>query len=79
MGLKEIEREVRQQIREKLNKLPAPSFGIADKRWYYMAPLFMDGGGYVTNWLNSEDQLATYDDSDEKPKSRRASLPICIL
>ena len=62
MSLTEIERSVRKAIEEKLSKCAAPDNGQPDRRWYYLAPLFMDGAGYVSNWLNSEDKLAAYDD-----------------
>ena len=72
MRLSEIERSVGKIISEKLNRFSAPHRGQPDKRWYYLAPLFLDGGGYVTNWLNSEDPLADYgDDENEDEENTR--------
>lgn len=70
MSLSEIERFVRKKIEEKLTKLPAPTNGQPDRRWYYLAPLFFDDGVYVTSWLNSEDKLADYDDDDENKRQK---------
>lgn len=70
MTLNAIEKEIKSKISEKLDRFPSPASGQPDRRWYYMAPLFMDGAGYVTQWLNNEEPLSSYDD-DEKTKKQK--------
>lgn len=65
MTLKEIEKEVREKISEKLDKIPSAS-SEKDNRWYYLAPLLLDGAGYVTTWLSHREKLSKYGDEDEK-------------
>lgn len=71
MSLREIEREIRGKITEKLNRLPSPKSGQPDRRWYYLAPLFMDGAGYVSDWLNSDESLSVYDEDDDRTKRQK--------
>lgn len=70
LSLKEIESEIKLKISEKLEKYNAPETGKVDKRWYYMAPLFMDGPGEVTNWFEYSQSLADYDE-DEKTRKQK--------
>ena len=73
MSLKDIEKSIKEKISAKLDKFDAPTTGKADNTWYYLAPLLLDGAGYVTTWLNS-DELAYYDDEDEKSKKQKGFL-----
>lgn len=54
-NLTDIERELRQQVREKLKSLKIYrkiSNRNEDARWYYLAPMLMDGKEYVTAWID---------------------------
>lgn len=76
LSLKEIEKEVGEKIKVKLDKYEAPSRGAQDNRWYYLAPLLLDSGryaGYIDTWLNSDESLAAYED-DEKTKKQKGFL-----
>lgn len=70
MNIQQIREQVREKIRNKLKELPSPDRGNQDRRWYYIAPLMMDGDMYVSSWLGSVDKLADYDDGDEKSKKQ---------
>lgn len=74
LKLKDIEREIKAKISEKVDKFEAPKTGTADARWYYLAPLFLDGAGYVTTWLDNDDNLSVFDDEDEKSKKQKGFL-----
>jgi hypothetical protein len=39
-----------------------------------LAPLLLDGAGYVTTWLNQDQYLAVYDEDDEKSKKQKGFL-----
>lgn len=71
MTIRGIQKQIKGQISEKLNSFPAPKRGTQDKRWYYMAPLMMDGEKYACHWLESGNKLADYDDGDEKSKRQK--------
>ena len=62
------------KIADKLVKYETTTSGVQDKRWYYIAPLLLDGAGYVTTWLNSDSELTSYDDEDEKTKRQKGFL-----
>ena len=44
--------------------------GNVDKRWYYLAPLLLDGAEYASQWLESSDKLADYDDDEKANRSK---------
>ena len=71
---REIEKDIKSKISEKLAKYESPKSGVQDKRWYYVAPLLLDGAGYVTTWLNSGEYLASFDDEEEKNKRQKGFL-----
>ncbi|MFQ9701788.1 MAG: hypothetical protein ACLR0U_04235 [Enterocloster clostridioformis] len=47
LTLREIEKEIKGKIADKLVKYETTTSGVQDKRWYYIAPLLLDGAGYV--------------------------------
>ena len=52
--LAEIERSIREQIRIKLKELRIYEIASSrneDARWYYLAPMLMDGRAYATSWI----------------------------
>ena len=74
LALKDIEKEIRNKIAEKIDKFEAPKTGASDARWYYLAPMLLDGAGYVTTWLDYGDDLSVFDDEDEKSKKQKGFL-----
>ena len=72
LSLIDIQREIKEKIHKKLmsrcSDYGKTYSGNEDKRWYYMAPLFMDGGGYVSGWLDNDKKLSDYEDEGEKRK-----------
>ena len=75
MSIREIQKQVRAKIQEKLKELPSPERGNQDRRWYYIAPLMMDGDKYVYSWiesgLESADKQPDYDDEEGKSKKQK--------
>lgn len=71
MGIRDIQRQVRESIREKLKEFPTSERGNQDRRWYYIAPLMMDRDKYAYSWLESADKLADYDDGDDKTNKQK--------
>ena len=67
LSMREIQKHVRGRIAAKLEAYKSPARGAVDRRWYYLAPLLMDGAEYVYRWLERGDRLADYDE-DEKVK-----------
>ena len=72
LSLAEIQGEIKEKIHKKLaSRCPdygATDSGNEDKKWYYMAPLLMDGGGYVSGWLDNDKKLSEFEDEGEKRK-----------
>lgn len=73
-SLKEIEKEIKTKISEKLAKYDTPEKGRADERWYYMAPLFLDPCEYVKGWYDKDDKLLPSDDEEDNGKNQKAFL-----
>ena len=75
MGIRDIQKQVREKIREKLKELPSPERGNQDRRWYYIAPLMLDGDKYAYSWiesgLESADKQPDYDDEEGKSKKQK--------
>lgn len=63
LSLAQIEREVREALRSKLNDLcvSGQPGGRADARWYYLAPMLLDGADKALEWAR------TLVDADEEP------------
>lgn len=75
LKLKDIEKEIKDKITEKVNKFEAPKTGPADARWYYLVPMFIDREEYVTAWLDNNGNLSAFDDEeDEKNKKQKGFL-----
>ena len=74
LSLREIEKEIKGKIADKLAKYESITFGRADNRWYYIAPLLLDGAGYVTGWLGSDEALASFDEEEDKTKRQKGFL-----
>ena len=74
LSLREIEKEIKGKIADKLAKYESITSGRADNRWYYIAPLLLDGAGYVTGWLGSDEALASFDEEEDKTKRQKGFL-----
>lgn len=60
--------EIKERLRAKLDKLMSPIIGKyshdsvrEDRRWYYMAPVLLDGVDYANDWID----LMSYEEGDE--------------
>jgi len=65
MTLADIERSIKAELRNRLSRLmryQKTTTGPEDAKWYYLAPMLMDGPGYVSNWLDT--LLASMNDTD---------------
>lgn len=71
MSIRDIQKQIRERVSEKLKEFPSPERGNQDRKWYYIAPLMMDSAKYVHSWLESKNELAAYDDGDEKSKKQK--------
>lgn len=65
-------KEVMANISSKIESLAIveESAGIADNRWYYLAPLLMDSTSYVEQWLRGGTMLSEYE--EDEPAARGA-------
>lgn len=71
MSFREIRRYIRNTIADKVDAFSSPQSGMQDKRWYYVAPLFLDGDEYAIKWLTSGDELLDYDGEEETGKRQK--------
>ena len=51
LDCKQIEREIKGEIKERLSHFPDPKGGNDDLRWYYMIPMIWDDEDRVRQWL----------------------------
>ncbi len=71
--IREIQRNIRGKITEKLADFPVQKNGNYDKRWYYIAPLLMDGEEYASEWI--KEYKTHYDDyTDENNKKKKGFI-----
>ena len=68
LSLKEIETKIKAKIKEALIPLKTTDEGVADKRWYYMAPMLIDGFDYYDKWSEKLDPLYESDDGENGGK-----------
>lgn len=73
MSLRDIEKEVKGRIAEELDKIKTPAHGVADQRWYYMAPLFLDPQEYAKEWLKKDNNLLS-EGEEEKDRDTPSSF-----
>ncbi len=72
MGIRDIQKQIKAKISAKLNEYPSVKTGTPDKKWYFLAPLLIDGEEYVYSWLESGDKLADYGDDEENSKRQKS-------
>lgn len=70
LSLREIRKKLKKDITAALRKYPAPERGREDQRWYYLAPMLLDGAGYVTTWLYRGEAMADGEEDTETVKKR---------
>lgn len=66
LSLRELRKRLKRTIAEKLQKYPNPKKGREDLRWYYLAPLLLDGSGYAGTWLHCGEKLAGEEEQSKK-------------
>ena len=67
MSLVDIERQIRADVRTRLDRLKfyqKTTTGQEDAKWYYLAPMLMDGADYVTDWFLALEESMRDTDSD---------------
>ena len=73
MTLAEIERDLRVKIREKIkeieDKYEANTSNVEDVKWYYLAPMLMDGAGVARSWMMK--MRGEEEDSDDTTEEER--------
>lgn len=71
MTLRDIQKQIKGKIKEKLDEYPSPETGDG-RRWYYLAPLLLDGAETACRWMNEDAlRLSEYDEEDEKNKRQK--------
>lgn len=66
-SLMDIERQIKGELRTRLEELKEyqkTDTGAEDARWYYLAPMLMDGMLRVRNWLHALEEALDKGDSD---------------
>lgn len=67
MTLADIERQIRAELRsrvEQLKQYQKTTTGPEDAKWYYLAPMLMDGAEYVTGWFSALETAMNDTDGD---------------
>ncbi|MBQ7768478.1 MAG: hypothetical protein IJ403_06320 [Oscillospiraceae bacterium] len=65
--LADIERQIKAELRTKLSGLrryQQTESGPEDAKWYYLAPMLMDGHEWVNNWITSLEEAMRQDDGE---------------
>ena len=65
--LADIEKEIKTQLRRKLSELKCyqqTESGPEDTKWYYLAPMLMDGVEWVDKWISSLEEAIRQDGGD---------------
>ena len=57
LTLNEIEHEIKDKIKQELDKLPFDDKKDEDYKWYYLTPLFLDSKQYVESWFEQLDGI----------------------
>jgi len=73
--LSDIERQIKSELRAKLEELKQyqkNDSGAEDAKWYYLAPMLMDGMSDVRQWIASMEEALTQADDDETESASRS-------
>jgi len=77
LDLGQIRKDIERKIKESINLLK-PYQKIVnnreDERWYYLAPMLLDGVSYVKAWLKELDFLMRNDEEERKNKGFHAHI-----
>lgn len=74
--LADIERRIKGELKRKLSKLKSyqrTPKGPEDAKWYYLAPMLMDGFEWVQKWINLLDATMTRDTEPVKSTTGKRS------
>ena len=78
LSLRTIKKMVKAKLKSLLKELDTGerTGGRTDNRWYYLAPMLLDGKEYAENWLKQGDSLiaSRYEDDDDRRKAFRKNL-----
>lgn len=69
LSLREIEELIKTKIEQALIPLKTTDDGVADDRWYYMAPMLLDEDWYYNNWIAKVDNLSDGEDAENSKKN----------
>lgn len=69
-NLDDIKSDVKEKIKAKLDEYPSQEDGNVDFRWYYIAPMLLDGEDYALNWIENRDKLKEYGDKKDSEKEK---------
>ena len=67
LTLADIERQIKAELRNKVDELrrfQKTTTGPEDAKWYYLAPMLMDGSTYVTSWFTALEESMNDTDGD---------------
>ena len=67
LTLADIERQIRTELRSRVDQLKQyqkTTTGPEDAKWYYLAPMLMDGTEYVTGWFSALETAMNDTDGD---------------
>ena len=67
LTLADIERQIRTELRSRVDQLKQyqkTTTGPEDAKWYYLAPMLMDGAEYVTGWFSALETAMNDTDGD---------------
>ena len=70
-GIRAIRSEIKAIIKEKLAEFPSSKEGKVDARWYYIAPMLMDGEKHTSEWLKNGEELNRYGTNDEGKRGQK--------
>lgn len=73
LSLREIEKSIKEKIKDALQGFENKKGGQPDKRWYYIAPMLLDSKEYVAEWLGHGESLASIED-DEGTNKRQSGF-----
>ena len=77
MALRSIEKGIKERIDKQLKRFTSPKNGKPDARWYYLAPLLLDGEEAAYRWLNEDAlELNRYNDEENKTATNPENFQI---
>lgn len=77
LSVAEIERQIKNELRSRLEilkRFQKTSAGPEDTRWYYLAPMLLDGPNNTTTWLAALETSLREDDEEEGDRGSKAFM-----